>query len=492
TTGGSLPDLIQLRLPASLLSSFSTNSRLTINPAANGAGNDKLSISVSREAAHKHAKTSEDLFPLKLENQTDTFEWYQRKRSQAVSDNMRKYFRIGETRSRYSINNPKSGVDLKRIGERTRTLLDQERKKRKEIVRLDEDELYPVNSKETAEKGMGERNPTNDNVPMASEKERKTPKTSTLRKRAAASKRKRHDPTVDGWMPNTDHLVSKAVAKDDRSNIVRLHGLPRGIQPDHIRKFFHGLNPSLIFVLPTMNRFIEGWDVSDEFSSMQKQNIAVERHPESFRVYVKFQSVLVADAAMERQGESIGFDRNKEDFIKKDVVGAAISLSPVSRYVASYLQKHLAICTRKGEPIIETLTGVEQRITCVSELAWTVAAKRLKLDSLMSHLRSSNLRCRQLLSNYQFIPKEIPEYDRLVRVYNQIVEAHKKLEVDRSLLLMHTFDPSCSDDSAHRIIQSVSHWFLDEIRNIGNNLRESRLRLRDESHDNFDFDNGHS
>jgi hypothetical protein len=146
---------------------------------------------------------------------------------------------------------------------------------------------------------------------------------------------------------------------------------------------------------------------------------------------------------------------------------------------------HKAISTKKGEPIIETLIAVEKRISCVTDLAWMVAAKRLKLESLILQLRSSNSRCKKLISNYQFIPEEISEYDSLVKVYNQLVDAHKKLEVDTSLLLMHNFDPSCLDDSAHRITQSVSHWLLDEISNTGNSLRESRLCIREGSRDHF-------
>ncbi|KAL7518537.1 hypothetical protein ACHAWX_003355 [Stephanocyclus meneghinianus] len=481
TTDGPLPDLMQLRLPTALLSSFSTNSRLAIKPGELVDGEINHSFFVS----HGNATASEDLYTLQMENHVHFVEWYQWKKSPVISQNKRKCFRIGETRSRYSINNQKSDMDLKRIGERTRTLLDQERKKRKEIVRLEDIDLCPVHSRGTAARRVGGIHPANDHEPLALEKEKISSKTTISRKRASASKRKRRDPTVDGWMPDTDDLISKAVAKDDRSNIIRLHGLPRDIQPDHIRKFFHGLNPSLIFVLPTINHFIEGWDACDESSRLQKQNIAVKRHPEYFRVFVKFQSVLIADAAMERRGESIGFDRSNEQCIKNDIVGAAISLSPVSRHVASYLQKHLAISTRKGEPIVETLIAVEKRISCVTDLAWMVAAKRLKLESLILKLKSSNSCCKKLISNYHFIPEDMSEYNSLVRVYNQLVDAHKKLELDISLFMMHTFDPSCLDDSAHRITQSVSHWLLDEISNAGNNLRESRLFIREGSREHF-------
>ena len=319
------PDLIHLRLPAALLSSFK-DSQLSLN-IGNKKGTDERSISISQSGAKG---TSKNIHPLQNDSRAQT-QWYQA--STSPSDPKKKQIvRIGATKNSYTISNPKQpkpDFDLKRIGEKTRKLLDQEKKKRKEIVCLKDDEFLPL-AKEAATADV--------NAPKTdvAEKEKTKPAAAKSYKKRTGTKRKRNDPTIDGWMPNTDVLISQAIKREDRSNILRLHGLPIGTTPDHIRKFFHGLDPSNIFVLPTLNQHIEGWDVKDDTSKC-----TVTRHPNLFRVFVKFQSVLVADAAMERLGESIVFDSNSASVKRNGIVGAAVSMSPVPKHVASHLQKHL-------------------------------------------------------------------------------------------------------------------------------------------------------
>jgi hypothetical protein len=106
-----------------------------------------------------------------------------------------------------------------------------------------------------------------------------------------------------------------------------------------------------------------------------------------------------------------------------------------------------------------------------------MTAKTLKLKSVEMQLSSSS-RLQRLFQSYS-IPQNISEYNDLVKVYNRLIDEHEKLERDSSLLLMHTFDPSCLDDSAHRITQSVADWLLDEIDVLENKLRESRQTSRD-------------
>ena len=50
---------------------------------------------------------------------------------------------------------------------------------------------------------------------------------------------------------------------------------------------------------------------------------------------------LVADAAMGRLGESIGFDIQLNGCEKSAIVGAEISLSPVCKLDASFMLKYL-------------------------------------------------------------------------------------------------------------------------------------------------------
>lgn len=117
------------------------------------------------------------------------------------------------------------------------------------------------------------------------------------------------------------------------------------------------------------------------------------------------------------------------------------------------------------------MAAVENQLGTAASVSWIMASKKLKLN-IQSKLHLHKLH------QHQSIPKDMSQYNNLVRVYNRLIEEHEKLEMDASLLLMHTFDPTCLEDSAHLITRSVSHWLLDEIDVIGNSLREARHILR--------------
>lgn len=75
-------------------------------------------------------------------------------------------------------------------------------------------------------------------------------------------------------------------------------------------------------------------------------------------------------------------------------------------------------------------------------------------------------------------PTNNSSYIKLAKVYNQLIDTHEQLELDFSLLFTHGFDPSCMEDSVHRITQSVSNWLLDEIYFVGRLLKESRPMIK--------------
>lgn len=314
------PQLLKLRLPAALLSSLTNHSRLTIHQGNDDGEKSSILISGGNEASNEHELQVEKLHS----------DWYQ---SKSTSEK-RTLSRIGTTTHQYTVNPRQKrqldtiGVNLKQIGAQTRKSLDEERKKRKEIVCLTDGELPPLPDTLQREHTVRKNDNIADDVP--------TEKGKRGVKKPRTVKRKRHDPTIDSYMPNTEQLISKIIEKEDRSNMIRLHGLPLGVKTGDIRKFFDGLNP-VVFVLPSFNGYIEGWDAKENNPSRKP---FVHRYPETFRVYVKFRSALVADAAMERLGESIGFDVEVNG-CTKGVVGAALSLSPVPKRAASFLLKHL-------------------------------------------------------------------------------------------------------------------------------------------------------
>ena len=297
-----LPPLLHLQLPASLLSNLSSNSRLVASREELGQQtndeNPSITIKVANAVDGTISKQTNDGERYTLQTQTGdciSREWYQSTTEAKIPAANKQLQRIGTTKKCYKLNDdPTSIVDLKKIGEKTRRLykLEQENKKRKEIVRLDEGILPPIERGKQAEK-------SSQLTQQSQVTQKKIVKPPTRKRRRIAV-----DPNVDGWFPDTDDLVRRAVTKDDHSNIVRLHGLPVGVKPEYIRKFFQGLDPSLIFVLPSNETALDGWDVQNDSSNVATAGrIKVDRCSNVFRVFVKFQSALVADAAIERSGE---------------------------------------------------------------------------------------------------------------------------------------------------------------------------------------------
>ena len=333
--------LIPLRLPASLLSTLSNESRLVINHADADGEDGVAKLAITQNNGNGRAEIS---YPLEVtDNQKQYTNWYQStdtaSSAAGVTPNKNKLQHIGKSNKQYTIKVSKA--DIKEIGKRTRKLLEEERKKRKEIVRLDDNDsecllLPPLPKK---------KNVVVQKLPPDTEHKKISNKPINVRKR------KRHvAPNIDGWMPNIDELLlsnntSSLISTnkyDEQSNIIRLHGLPIGVKPDHILQFFQGLNPSLIFVLPSFDVHIQGWDATNnnEHDEDCSEKMLIKRHAYNFRVYVKFTSTHVANAAMERMGESIGLD-SVQNCRDGEIVGVSIAMSPVPKHVATFIESHM-------------------------------------------------------------------------------------------------------------------------------------------------------
>lgn len=125
---------------------------------------------------------------------------------------------------------------------------------------------------------------------------------------------------------------------------------------------------------------------------------------------------------------------------------------------------------------MDTMTKVEQKLGTVMHMAWEMATKKLELNRQIIRRHDESSR-KGLVQEYD-IPTNESQYQTLAKIYNHLIDAHEKLEEDSSILLVHTFDPSCGEDPVHRITQSVSNWLLDEIYAIGGVLQESRQTIR--------------
>ena len=101
-------------------------------------------------------------------------------------------------------------------------------------------------------------------------------------------------------------------------------------------------------------------------------------------------------------------------------------------------------------------------------MAWIMASKKLKIEYIITKKDLT------ILGKAHAFPTNSSEYKSSVTRYNSLIDLHEKIEMNLGLAMTHTFDPSCMQDPAHRITQSVSNWILDEIDIIGKLLKESR------------------
>jgi hypothetical protein len=211
---------------------------------------------------------------------------------------------------------PSKGVkDLRR---KARDRLEEERRKRREIVRLEQD---PIETETTSGKEKS----------AFSQAIRKKRGKQPAAKRKHVAKFRESTETienVDTWAPNVSHV--SLCSDGERPSVVRLHGLTKFVKPESIRRFFSGLDVERIFVLLSNETCIPEWDEQEHYVEM-----AVARHDVSFRVYVKFVSSPAADMASARSEEILYVD------LQEKKVGVHIAMTKVPKTIASYLQHNL-------------------------------------------------------------------------------------------------------------------------------------------------------
>ena len=187
-----------------------------------------------------------------------------------------------------------------------------------------------------------------------------------------------------------------------------------------------------------------------------------------------------------RQGGAIVIDLVGAACCKSEITGASISMATISKSDALFLQKHTVngkldsssfvisphawlltnlflsgIPTWKGEIVIFTLKNTEKQLGRGTELIWQMAINMLNLKHRicekngvghLSYLKSSHAE-----------PLNKVQFQKLAKLYNQLVDKHAELELDPCLLFTHTFDLTLGEDPVHRITQSASNWLSDKI-----------------------------
>mmetsp|Transcript_2678 Transcript_2678/g.3864 ORF Transcript_2678/g.3864 Transcript_2678/m.3864 type:complete len:434 (+) Transcript_2678:111-1412(+) len=358
---------------------------------------------------------------------------------------------------------------LKAIGKKTREVLEQERSKRKEIVRINDPFLAKVGQNLDPSQGTKRSSTSTSNgfsraVMEQTGKRRKTSSNSRYVPVAPYRKTRSYtESNVDQWFPYTNDLLKSynLLPKCEKSNIVRLHGLPVGAKVEHILKFFSGLSPQRIFVLPTLDETIEGFDVCDDnyyesHSTATSGHNKVKRHSNQFRVFVKFQSYPIANSSLLRSGETLRTDENS---------AAAIAVTPISKVVAVHLQKFMGIDGNKGDLKV-LLDETEDKIPkVVTEILWAMFRKEVGIQVSKKIIGGDgSYPCIQTSELYNIFPPSTKQGQRKkVNLYNKLLDIYEELEKECTPLIMQEIDPYLKmHSSIHCLTITASMWILDQ------------------------------
>ena len=262
---------------------------------------------------------------------------------------------------------------IKNLGKKARERLQEEMRKRPEIVRLsDGEEFLPINPQISASKPKDTEKSAEDISGKATSSKKQDTTLHQNRKRKRSSARLvdpiGEDPSliIDKWMPNISHL-QRDFAEDELSSVLALHGIPMTTTAQHVKRFFDGLQLHQILVLVPYHENIPELDPSLPTKKSALGKSIVKRYePSSVRVWVKFDKRVTAEIALQRSGEILE--------------GAALALAMVPRRIATFGLSNLAIDVVDGGSnfldVVQKATSKQIHSTSVpiTDILWSAAA----------------------------------------------------------------------------------------------------------------------
>jgi len=365
----SLPSMFSLNIPTSILSLLQSNPvdcflsvvEHTNNKWILSIGDRTQSNMMTIRNSQKEGTSITKDFTLKpntskaTSSTMDIFEATKsNNKEKRVKNNLDYVGRITEHYNLNPIDKPKySSTSLERIGKKTRELGLQEKRKRKEIMRIDDEEedlkllqkhqnkkkksslsVFASAIKETSQK-------MSTSTTTGTHGKRKPPRLNTLSPKKKKIEANKLEPKPTG---NMQLLAMSTKNGNMRSNVVRLHGLPVGSKPEHVRLFFKGLDPQRIFILPQHDRFITKIDENNgriNNVKQRKNDHAIEVEKETLiRVFVKFHSIPIAELALVRSGESIRVIKDQNSDTQR-FIDAPIRVTRVPKDHAFYFLNNM-------------------------------------------------------------------------------------------------------------------------------------------------------
>lgn len=252
---------------------------------------------------------------------------------------------------------------VKNLGQKARARLEQERSKRREILRVD---ILPPAKRQTF---TAKHSALVDAANLEAIK-----KVGTAPKKRRRSLNKIDNAVdnrnVDRWMPGIAH-IPLPTSKENRSSVVQMHGLPVGTTTAHIRRFFSGLDPIRILILPNSNQVANLHDLDARDDIPRKAGLKVDRYEHGLRILVKFDSSPTAALAAQRSGEVMQVTESK---------GASIAVTQLLKNTATYFVKKLAVDAQPGVALDDTSSTIESQLDpVIATILWTAAIKDLQL-----------------------------------------------------------------------------------------------------------------
>lgn len=349
---------------------------------------------------------------------------------------------------------------LSNLGRKARERLTEERSKRPEIVRIE----APTEAEQQSSSAKFIIPPKK--LKSSSERLRKRKRKSTV-----------DDKDVDRWLPSIAHISQCNTER--RSRLIQLHGLPLGTTAGKVKRFFMGLNPEKILLLPTRHdqKRISQLD-SMNSNPRKKGGVYVERHTSDFRVFVLFDSAPTAALAVDRSGEVMSADDNTLE------TGASIAVSMVPKPIASHFLKHMTIEAKSGLQLRERLDEIESVLSPkIRDILWQQADLALGLQVSDSNSSGDT-------SSLVFISPSLSGYSKLRKQLDWLLEEQHSLYYDLPFPSCELLDPSLEVDPIIRLSTSAAKTLECEIERIGAQLLLlQRWRLYFSVEDNIEEEN---
>lgn len=323
---------------------------------------------------------------------------------------------------------------LTNLGRKARERLTEERSKRPEIVRIE----APTEQQQSSAKFI---------IPP------KKLKAAPERPRKRTRKSAVDDKDVDRWLPSIAHISQCSTAQ--RSRLVQLHGLPLGTTAAKVKRFFIGLTPEKILLLPT-RRDQKRISQLDSLTSnpRKKGGVVVERHTPDFRVFVLFDSAPTAALAVDRSGEVMSVD---DDTFEK---GASIAVSMVPKPFASHFLKHMTVEVKGGQQqqLRQRLDEIERSLSPkISDILWQQADLELGLQVSGPKSRGNSS---------VFINPGLSGNKQLKKQIDWLLEEQKTLYYQLPFPSCELLDPSLDADPTIRLSTSAAKTIACEIERI--------------------------